>query len=235
MADQNVPVKRTTFTVRDYSRAVLRAWKGLCGVYPPKEAVGCLWAQYAHETGRGEFCWNYNIGNVKWSKGHNYMMLRGTWEIEGGKRVVYEPPHRATWFNAYGSLDEAMGEHLKLLKERRYASCWPAIEGGDPTEFAARLKAKGYYTATLEAYAKALRAHHSEFMRSDAYNDALAEILAALEADTDPAIHRHSPASEPPEEPVVHTIDVDPDGKRIVHPKIHLGRPALDGDDEGNV
>ena len=196
MADENVPVQRTTFTLRDYSRAVLRAWKALCGGYPSKESVGCLWAQYAHETGKGAFCWNNNIGNVKYSPGHDYMMLRGTWEIVAGKRVVFEPPHRATWFNAYASLDEAMREHLQLLKEKRYASSWPAIEAGLPGEFAVRLKTRGYYTAPVEEYARALRAHHQDYMRSNAYGGALQDIYDAMEDDTQPELA--NPLSVPP-------------------------------------
>lgn len=187
-ADQNVPVVRTTFTLCDYCKAVLRAWKPLCGSWPSKAAVGCIWAQYALETGKGAFCWNNNIGNVKWSAGHDYMMLRGTWEIVGGKRVVFEPPHRATWFNAYESLDDSMMGHLRLLKEQRYASCWPAIEAGDPGEFAVRLKAKGYYTAPVEDYARGLRAFHQEFMRATAFEEATRELDEAMAAETQPEL-----------------------------------------------
>ena len=195
MADKNVAVVRTTFTLKDYCRAVLRAWKALCGVFPTKEAVGCLWAQYALETGKGEFCWNSNIGNVKYTPGHDYMMLRGTWEILSGKRVVFEPPHRATWFNAYASLDDAMGEHLRLLKSGRYASSWSAIEAGQPGEFAVRLKMRGYYTAPVEDYAKGLRAHHQDFMRQRGFDDAMTELLDAAGAPTLPEMQ--NPASSP--------------------------------------
>lgn len=192
----NVPVTRTTFTTKDYARAVLRAWRAYLGVYPSKEAVGCLWAQYALETGRGAFCFNHNIGNVKHTPPRDYMMLRGTWEIVNGKRVVFEPPHPATWFNAYASLDDAMLEHLKLLRERRYASAWPAVEAGQPGEFAIRLKNKGYYTAPMEDYARGLRGFHQEFMRMPAYENALDEIIADAEVDTQPEL-RANPASEP--------------------------------------
>ncbi len=184
----NVPVTRTTFTTQDYSRAVLRAWKVLCGVLPTKPAVGCLWAQYALETGRGVFCWNNNIGNVKHTTGHDYMMLRGTWEIVNGKRVVFEPPHPATWFNAYTSLDDAMQEHLRLLKERRYASAWPAITAGDAGQFAAKLREKGYYTAPLEDYSRGLRAYLAEYTRMVAYEGALAEVLESMECETGPEL-----------------------------------------------
>ena len=234
MADSPVPARRTTFTVRDYSRAVLRSWRVLCGGFPSKASVGCLWAQYAHETGRGAFCFNFNIGNVKHQPGHDYMMLRGTWEIENGKRVVYEPPHRATWFNSYPSLDEAMADHLRFLKEKRYASSWPAIVNGDPTEFAVRLKVRGYYTAPLADYAKALRAFHAEFMQLSAYEEAMTEILRTLEAETNPELHDVAPGSDP-EEDVIHELPVAvyPDGTRIVHPRVPLAHEPPDPDETG--
>ncbi len=188
MTDQCVPVRRTTFTLKDYSRAAMRAWKSLCGNWPSKAAVGCLWAQYALETGRGAFCWGNNIGNVKYTAGHDYQMLNGTWEIVNGKRVVFTPPHRATWFNAYDSLDDAMMEHLRLLKQGRYASSWPAIEAGLPGEFAVALKQRGYYTAPVEDYARGLRAHHQDFMNSWAFEDATRDLEALLNADTEPEL-----------------------------------------------
>lgn len=188
MADQNVPVTRTTFTLRDYCRAAIRAWKPLCGSWPSKASAGCLWAQYALETGKGAFCWNNNIGNVKWSAGHDYMMLNGTWEMVAGKRVVFTPPHRATWFNAYRSLDDAMYEHLRLLKERRYATSWPAIEDGNPEEFARQLRLRGYYTASLVDYARGLRAHFDAFMRGTSFEDATADLEASMNAETLPEL-----------------------------------------------
>lgn len=216
-----VPVTRTTFTVRDYSRAVIRAWRDMLGETPSKAAVGCLWAQYALETGRGAFCWNFNIGNVKWSPGHDHMMLRGTWEIVGGKRVVYEPPHRATWFNAYASLDDAMGEHLRLLKAGRYALSWPAIEAGDTVAFAHALKAghdgregtwDDYFTADVTVYAKGLSAFHAEYMRGGDYEAALDDLDAA------PAV---SPLADTlPELPVEPLAVVEADDTRVIHPVV---------------
>jgi hypothetical protein len=247
MADTNVPVTRTTFTLKDYARAVLRAWKTLCGVFPSKEAVGCLWAQYALETGKGAFCWNNNIGNVKYTPGHAYMMLRGTWEVIGGKRVVFEPPHRATWFNAYDSLDDAMREHLQLLKVKRYASSWPAINAGDPEAFAHRLKERGYYTAPVADYARGLRSHFNAFMAEHAYDDALRELLEVLDAETQPELPDLSHDSSPDEEetrydlPAARTTNADRPSiivapMAIPRPEVPLGRLALDDpelDDEG--
>ncbi|AKU96991.1 hypothetical protein AKJ09_03655 [Labilithrix luteola] len=213
MDERQVPIKRTPFTTRDYARAVITAWRRLLATMPTKAAVGCLWAQYALETGRGAACWNNNIGNVKHAAGDgfNYIMLPNTWEVVNGVRVTFQPPHPATWFRAFDTLESAMTEHLRLLKEKRYASSWPAIEAGDPDGFARALKAKGYYTAPVEDYAKGLRTFHAEFMRSNAYDDAVEDVLAASEVPTEPEL------PIPPSEPTV-----------VVRPKVPLGRPSLD-------
>lgn len=195
-----VPVKRTPVTIRDYARAVIRAWRDMYRTLPTKAQVGILWAQYALETGKGPFCWNWNIANVKCTQaqaaaGVPYMMLAGTWEIEKGKKVIYQPPHPATWFRAYESLGEAMTAHLRLLRDGRYRSAWPAIEAGDPEAFAHKLKegADGkegtwddYYTAPVEHYVAAMRAYHKQWMNDRAFDDVIGEAIATMEAPTEP-------------------------------------------------
>jgi hypothetical protein len=91
-----------------------------------------------------------------------------------------------------------MAEHLRLLREKRYASSWGAIERGDPTAFATQLKAKGYYTAPLEDYARGLRSMLAEFVRSGAYEGALDDLDSAAMADTVPEL--------PADAPVVHAM-----------------------------
>jgi hypothetical protein len=39
-----------------------------------------LAAQYAHETGSGRYCWNYNLGNHKAGAKEPHTYLRGVWE-----------------------------------------------------------------------------------------------------------------------------------------------------------
>lgn len=159
------PIERTTFSLTDYARAARIADPTLT-----REAVGVLWAQYALETGRGSSCWCNNIGNLKVTRaqaeaGTPFFMLPGTWEIERGRRVVYEPPHEQTWFRWFGSLAEAMSHHLVFLA-RRYAPAWDALRAGEPTEFAAKLKARGYYTGDEGIYAASLRHLQREFLGS---------------------------------------------------------------------
>lgn len=166
---QQVEVKRTVVSMRDYARAVLKAWKADSGEYPSKKSVAVLYAQYMIETG-GRACWNWNIGNVKHvaGDGYDWIALSGVWEgvapfvaaaliargdavldtnedhikAVGKSRtsVIFRTGHPASLFRAYPSLDQAMMKHLKLLKGR-FGLCWPDVVEGDYQGFAYTLKA----------------------------------------------------------------------------------------------
>jgi len=181
MTEQCVPTVRTTFSTEDFTRALVAAWRAFYdGATPSKASCGVIWAQYALETGRGKSCWCNNIGNVKHvaGDGHDYCMLTGVWEIIGGKRVTFQPPHPQTCFRAYPSLEAGMREHLDFL-QRRYAGAWAEVEKGDARAFAHALKSRGYYTAPEEDYAKSLVSLQAEFGRSGAYEAATASATAA--------------------------------------------------------
>lgn len=212
MAEQVVPVKRTVVTMPDYVRAVVRNWVALFGGLPLEQSIAVLWAQYMIETG-GRACWNWNLGNVKHVKGdgHDYQMLHGVWEgvskaaaqqlvsskqavydtsethakAVGANRVsvVFQPPHPATWFRAFKTLDEGMNEHLTFLS-RRFSKAWMAVVDGDYIGFAQRLKALGYFTATAEAYAAGMRAPFNALVASSTYEELVAS--QATEPETQP-------------------------------------------------
>ncbi len=205
-----VPLIRTPVAMTDYARALLRAWKAECNVFPAKEAAGVLWAQYMIETG-GAATWNFNLGNVKVTQaqvdaGVPYFDLPGTWEIIDGQRVVLQPGDPGRRFRAFASLDDAMLEHFRFLRNRRYKSSWPSVEAGDCTAFARHLKAAGYFTASAEAYAAGMLPHHKHWMKSLAFDDELQKLLTALEAETEPEL----PPVDSEPMAVVHTIDFEP-------------------------
>ncbi len=219
MAEQ-VPVKRTVITLREYARAVLLAWQS--DVAPEKAAVAVLWAQYMIETG-GAACWNFNCGNVKSQAGDGYDFhcLSGVWEgvspavaarlVAAGEArqdpsldhakavgagrvsIIFSPPHPATRFRAFKSLDEAMVDHLLLL-QKRFSGAWPAVLAGDYRAFAQRLKAQGYFTASADAYANGMRRPFEEFMKSAGYEDTVTA-MAQDDIVTSPGLD--NPASEP--------------------------------------
>lgn len=196
---QRDPV-RTTPTLEAYVGAVVRAWPSAEPSAPcSREACAVLWAQYMIETG-GRACWNWNIGNVKAADlSRPWHALRGVWEgvsaaeasrlVAAGEAVydasaahqravaprtavVFEPPHPATRFRSFDSLDDAMGEHLALLR-RRFARGWPGVLAGDVVAFARGLRAQGYFTASAEAYAAGMRAPFAAAMASDAFGIAI--------------------------------------------------------------
>jgi hypothetical protein len=211
-----MPVVRTPISMLDFARALIRTLR-VTGTTPTKAAAGVLWAQYALETGAGGFCWNHNLFNHKVTQeqaaaGVPYMMLANTWEVVDGQRVLFQPPHPATWFRAFASFEAAMSHHITAIQKGRYASAWPAMLAGDVTEYATRLRERGYYTAPLDSYARLLRLKHEQWMRSTAFDDALADVLEASEAETQPEIRLDQ--LEPP--------------APIVHPRVPLGRPTLD-------
>jgi len=210
---QRDPV-RTTPTLEAYVAAVVRAWTDVeaCS----REACAVLWAQYMIETGGRSCCFNWNIGNVKASDlSRPWHALRGVWEglpaLEAARlvargeavydanaahqravaprtAVVFEPPHPATRFRAFDSLDEAMGEHLSLLR-RRFSRGWPGVLAGDVVAFAAGLRAQGYFTASAEAYAAGMRAPFAKAMASDAFERVRAETTPTEPPDMGGPIH----------------------------------------------
>lgn len=251
MAEQ-VPVKRTVITLRDYARAAVLCWPG--EAVPEKVSVAVLWAQYLIETG-GTACWNYNVGNVKSVPGDGYRFhcLGGVWEgvtpeqatrlIGAGEAhadpspdhakavgpsrvsVIFQPPHQATRFRAFESLDEAMGDHLHFL-QRRFAKAWPAVLTGDYRLFAMKLKEQGYYTASSEAYANGMRRPYQDFLMSTGYEDTLLamaqdavatqpDLMAPTTAATHPTeyprvLSEAETGSGATVHPLMYPLDVDP-------------------------
>jgi hypothetical protein len=197
-----MPVIRTPIAMRDFAGALIRVLREM-GVQPSKASCGVFWAQYALETGAGGFCWNHNLFNHKVTQsqvnaGVPYMMLANTWEVENGKRVMYQPPHPATRFKAYASFGSAMGDHVAAVKSGRYATSWPAVVAGDVALYATRLRERGYYTASLASYVALLEAKLKGWNVSTAYEDALADAFDASEAPTEPGVREIANDSDPP-------------------------------------
>lgn len=232
---QQVPVKRTVVSMKDFARAVLACWHLVENQPPSKRAVGVLWAQYAIETG-GQNCWNWNVGNVKSRAGDGYdwHALNGVWEgvspdeakrlVASGEAridpspdhakavgagrvsVIFQPPHPQTRFRAFTTLDEAMEDHIKLVA-RRFAPAWPHVLAGNVDAFARALKSRGYFTADAGAYARGMMPAFNAFISSSVYEDAQGELMADTEVPPPPST----------EEEI-----------QIIHPPVPLGRPALD-------
>lgn len=218
-----VPTTRTPVSLVDFTRAAMRQWGG--GV-PTERAMALLLGQYRVETGgMGENTWNWNVGNHKYGGAGNYMTLVGVCEpvppsevprlvSEGaiktpetsscrgqaapaGKVMVeWIPPHRTTWFQAFGSLDEGMKYHLDRLK-KRFPRAWGTLqEASSPEDFAFALKSQGYFEADPGAYARLLRTGYDAYLRSGAYAEA-ARSLGVVSPSSQPGGVFIAPAKFP--------------------------------------
>lgn len=161
--DKYIPLQRTIFTEVDLVHAIVSAYKTMFGKTPFIQEAGIFWAHFALECGKGKACYNWNIGNIKYSPGHNYTMYACGEKIDG-KEYHFTPPHFQTWFRSYSSLSEAVAAHFTFLKSSRYASALLAATALDPDLYVEELKKGGYFTADLERYKGALKRLFEEFM-----------------------------------------------------------------------
>lgn len=186
MPAQLVPTVKTFYEIPDMIKGFVEGWKKQFGEFPQKKSIAIIYAQWAIETGQGKSCWNNNIGNVKYSPSKissnddhiKYMMLSNVWEIINGKKIIYNPPHKATWFRSFDSLSDGVAFHLDVLKNKRYKSAWSAIEMGSPVDFAHLLKVANYYTAPESDYVRAIALYFNKFMKDDTFEKVIASLVA---------------------------------------------------------
>ena len=186
-----VPTVRTSYNGQQMIEGFVRGWFQQFGELPKKESIGVIWSQNALETGSTTSMWNNNIGNVKFvasknpdnDNGLTYMMLANVWEIINGQKVIFQPPHPATWFRAFPTLADGVAFHLDFLKNHRYKASWVAVEAGNPTQFAHLLKVAGYYTASETDYANAMNAYFKKFMKDPTFDAVVAALQPKLNID----------------------------------------------------
>lgn len=207
MTAKLVPTVRTKYTLTELIRGLVEGWYKKFGVIPKKESIGVLYAQNALETGGTVAMWNNNIGNVKYvpTKGDDdwqYMMLANVWEIVNGKKIIFQPPHQATWFRAFPTLGDGVAHHMDFLKNNRYKKAWGAVEAGDPAAFSHLLKVAGYYTASEEDYTKLMKSYFAKFMKDQTFEKVVAELTPPPQPEPEPLpVPEPTPQPEPPVEP----------------------------------
>lgn len=197
-----VPTVQTKYTLNQLIGGLVDGWYQKFGVIPEKKQIGVLYAQNALETGGTVSMWNNNIGNVKFvanggniDDGKEYMMLANTWEIVNGKKVIFQPPHPATWFRSFKTLGEGVAHHLDFLRNKRYKKSWSAVEAGDPALFAHLLKVAGYYTASEADYVRLMNVYFNKFMKDKTFEAAVAKLQEQLASEAAPT---PEPVPEPP-------------------------------------
>lgn len=150
-----VAPQKTFVTDHDIITAVGVAYRGLFGVDPSRETLAILSAQIQFECGHGKELWNFNLGNIKRTKGHRYTMYKCS-EYIYGVLTYFSPPHVQCMFNSYESLPDAAREHINFLNGKRYQAALQCAKDGNAVEYCAALRTAGYYTDTLEHYTKVL-------------------------------------------------------------------------------
>lgn len=176
---KRLPDVKTIVTRQEVLEALWGAWIAYFNAVPKKESIWVLMSQWALESGWGNFCHCYNLGNVKSrpGDGRNYCFFEcdevlgrksaeryrakdpGLVKIksyQGNMAVVqFYPDHPVARFRAFESLHGGAADYLALLAKRFHMS-WPAVAAGDPAQFAHLLKLQGYYTASESRYTKTL-------------------------------------------------------------------------------
>lgn len=151
VASRQVAAHATHATMPQLRAAIARACTKVNGRAPSARFLDVLTAQAAVETGRGEHMYNWNFGGIKGSAPSGGTAVLRTKEILDGKEVVIHDG-----FRAYASIDEGATDYVALLR-RRFGAAVDAAQRGDVDGFAHALKASGYYTASVDDYAAALR------------------------------------------------------------------------------
>ena len=176
---------KTKPTKEDFVENLVFAYYDLFQKIPSKEVVCLIYAKFALETGYGDSCFNYNLGNIKqFDSNKQYMMLNNVWEILDGKKVIFQPPHPQTWFRAYDNWRQGMRDYLELISSKRYSVAWEYLQKGNPAEYVLALKKAGYFTGSLEDYTKSVSSIFKQTMSSNNYDqsvDYLKSIIDNLE------------------------------------------------------
>jgi len=172
----------------DVFKGLWRAWLNLFQTQPNKNAILCLMAQSALETGRWKSIHCFNFGNIKSSlsdgRDYTFFACNEYFELERAKKYAAEsalakitnirsdglaviwfyPDHPVSRFRAYKTLDEGASDYMLLLYTR-YKRAWTSVLNGDPVGFSKALKQQGYYTADEIPYTKGLKSLFDEFSK----------------------------------------------------------------------
>jgi hypothetical protein len=120
------------------------------GEKPSPAFLDVLVAHVSHETAGGKSMVGFNFGGIKGASPNGGTTAQKTHEVLGGKDVTIVDN-----FRAYGSLDEGAKDYVGFL-ERRYSGALGAAQRGEAGQFAQELGKRGYYTAPVATYQRAL-------------------------------------------------------------------------------
>jgi hypothetical protein len=127
------------------------AWKKIYNIEPTKEQLCILWCHTSLETGRGQFIYNNNFGNIKKRDNKTYTSYKCN-EIINGKAEWFVPYHPQTFFQHWDSPAEGAEAYLQFLSKPRYQEALEMLKAGDIIQYTSKLKKGGYFTANLDYY-----------------------------------------------------------------------------------
>lgn len=168
-----VPLQHTNVTEPEVYNALKKAWKELFNIEPSQKTLCILLSQWALETGRGSFCRNYNLGNVKRPKNYDgyFTMFPDTGEIIDGKEIIFQPPHPQTHFKAFPSLKDGCIDYIKFLNGKRYKEGFEELVNGDVVAYTIAIHKAGYFTASLIRYTTTMSKVYEEYIKKANYFD----------------------------------------------------------------
>jgi len=142
---------RTPCTKPDFLDALVDLWPTHVGsplCVPALAMVGGMWAL---ETGSGQSCICWNVGNIKYRPGCDRDFTRfHTFEFIGGVRK-----DMVDTFRAYATLKDGLDDYLELLKKRKnFRPAFEVLRSASPTvhAFVTALDEGHYFTAARDVY-----------------------------------------------------------------------------------
>jgi hypothetical protein len=159
---QQLPRKYNKLTSVQLAEALKEGYKQVFGEEPTLEIVGSAWAQVVLEAGMPVKLPNNNMGNIK--AGPNWVKSgKPYFEMEAGEFTPegkhYKEP--AKWA-AFATPAEGAAGYWNLIKSR-YGKSIPWMKAGDPMSASVILGLRGWYTAPIDKYSKAVQNWYDEF------------------------------------------------------------------------
>lgn len=148
----------TPMSEGDAALHLARAWHAVFNARPSEQTLSVLWAQWAHETARGQRMHAYNFAGIKGRGPTGASVVVWTREGSAPADLVKRT------FRAYRTPGEGARDYVRLLATR-YPQALRAARDGNVYGFVSALDTGGYFTADTRAYLRAVSSLSSECRR----------------------------------------------------------------------
>lgn len=177
-----VPPVLTRIEPIDASCGYREAVTKLTGIVPSPEGVAVLHAHGALETGHFKSCWCGNAGNIKAGPKYSgkYTAIKLNEQLKRNGQLIYvwfspageltskdgtivpgtesavPPGHPQCRMRAYDSVALGIEDKIDFLLEPHWRPALDLALAGKADAYARELRTRGYYTASVEPYARAV-------------------------------------------------------------------------------